>query len=62
MTPGFLAWVNTQKGHMPVGYPRGNADQAVGLEKIKHAILGYSKNRAHEGGKKLKGQGQKPSL
>lgn len=26
MTPGFLAWVNTQKGHMPVGYPRGNAD------------------------------------
>lgn len=57
MTPGFLAWVNTQKGHVPTGSPRRNADKAVGLETIKHAILGYRKNRSQSGDKKEKGQG-----
>lgn len=57
MTPGLLAWVNTQKGHVPTGSPRRNADKAVGLETIKHAILGYRKNRSQSGDKKEKGQG-----
>lgn len=44
MTPGFVAWIHTQKGHVPWDIQEEMLIRQL-AETIKHVIFGYSKNR-----------------